>query len=113
MTNHDPIRTQQIAALNDRLRRDGLGGRIVMTRSVAALSPDDLAALILALRDFTAFDDGNDPYGEHDFGRIAHRGTDYFFKIDTYADPTLSEGADDPLSPAAVRVLTLMRADDY
>lgn len=106
-------RTERIAQLNDRLRRDRLGGHIMMTRGVADLAADDLTALLLALRDFTGFDEGKYPYREHDFGRIAHRGTDYFFKIDTYADASLSTGADDPLSPAAVRVLTLMRADEY
>ena len=57
--------------------------------------------------------DNNDPYSEHDFGAFEHAGERFFFKIDTYADASLTYGAEDPLGPGAVRVLTLMLASDY
>ena len=109
----DRARANEIAARNDALRRDRLGGHVVMTAAVAALPPDTLNGAILALRRFDAFTPENDPYQEHDFGAFEHAGERFFFKIDTYANHTLSEGAEDPLALGAVRVLTLMLASDY
>ena len=109
----DAARAAKIAARNDALRRDRLGGHVVMTAAVAALPPDTLAAAILALRRFDDFTPDNDPYAEHDFGAFEHAGERFFFKIDTYADATLTFGAEDPLAPGVVRVLTLMLASDY
>ncbi len=112
-TAFDADQAARIATLNDRLRRDRLGGHVVMTAAVAALPEETLNRLLLALRSFAAFTRANDPYGEHDFGRIACGGEDYLFKIDTFADASLTHGAEDPLAPSAVRVLTLMHASDY
>ena len=112
-TTIDAARAAAIGARNDALRRDRLGGHVVMTAAVAALPPDVLHAAILALRRFDAFTPDSDPYGEHDFGAFEHAGERFMFKIDTFADHTLTEGAEDPLAPDAVRVLTLMLASDY
>ena len=109
----DPARAAEIAARNDALRCNRLGGHVVMTAAAAALPADTLNAVILALRRFDAFTPDNDPYGEHDFGAFEHAGERFFFKIDTYADHTLTHGAEDPLAPGVVRVLTLMLASDY
>ena len=109
----DAVRAAEIAARNDALRRDRLGGHVLMTAAVAALPPDTLAAAILALRRFDDFTPDNDPYSEHDFGAFEHAGERYFFKIDSYADASLTYGAEDPLAPGVVRVLTLMLASDY
>ena len=109
----DPARAAGIAARNDALRRDRLGGHVVMTAAVAALSPDALNGAVLALRRFDAFTPENDPFGVHDLGAFEHAGERFLFKIDTYADHTLTMGAEDPLAPGVVRVLTLMLASDY
>ncbi len=109
----DAARAAEIAARNDALRRDRLGGQVMMTAAVAALPPDTLAAAILAMRRFDSFARENDPYCEHDFGAFEIAGERFFFKIDTYADATLTFGAEDPLAPGVVRVLTLMLASDY
>ena len=109
----DVARAAEIASRNDALRRDRLGGHVMMTAAVAALPPDTLAAAILAMRRFDDFTPNNDPYGEHDFGAFEHAGERFFFKIDTYADDSLTYGAEDPLAPGVVRVLTLMLASDY
>ncbi|MCB1519146.1 MAG: DUF3768 domain-containing protein [Hyphomicrobiaceae bacterium] len=109
----DPTRAAAIAARNDALRRNRLGGHIVMTAAVAALPPDVLTAAVIAMRRFDAFTPDNDPHQEHDFGAFEHASERFFFKIDTYADHTLTQGAEDPLAPGVVRVLTLMLASDY
>lgn len=103
----------EIAKRNDALRRDRLGGHVVMTAAVAALPPDVHNGAVLVMRRFDAFSAENDPYGEHDFGAFDHGGQRFLFKIDTYADSTLTSGPEDPLAPSAVRVLTLMLASDY
>lgn len=69
--------------------------------------------MLRKVREFDAFDAGNDPHGEHDFGAIEHDDFRYFFKIDYY-DLACRYGSPDPTNPAVtVRVLTVMRADEY
>ena len=65
------------------------------------------------MRTFTEFNAENDPLGEHDFGTIELDGETYFFKIDYYS-PDMQGGSEDPSSPEqTVRVMTIMRADEY
>lgn len=104
---------ETIRCLNDKFRRSLTGGRIMLTAGVQALPQSLLAALLARLKAFELFTDDNDPHGEHDFGAIDLEGQKYFFKIDYY-DPNLRQGSEDPADPAkTVRVLTLMRADEY
>ena len=103
----------RIRELNDTLRRTLKGGRIMMTRGVAALGPIAIAQLIDRLRNYDLFDEGNDPYAEHDFGAFEHDGNKLFWKIDYY-DPSLNFGSEDPADPLrTARVLTLMLAQEY
>ena len=102
------------AELNDRFRKgDTSLGQCMMTQGVQALPLELQQQLIQLVRDFDSFTPGNDPYGEHDFGKIALDGEEYFFKIEYY-DPTLTHHSEDPASPNATRrVLMLMLADEY
>lgn len=77
----------RIRELNDAFRRSLTGGRVVCTRGVAALAPEELAALLDQVRGFDAFTADNDPHREHDFGAVELGGVRYFWKID------LSQGA--------------------
>jgi hypothetical protein len=107
-------KTIRIRELNDSLRRTLQGGRIMITRGVDALGPLVVAQLIHCLRKYDRFDEGNDPYGEHDFGAFDHgEEAKFFWKIDYY-DPSLSAHSVDPADPdKTMRVLTLMLADEY
>lgn len=109
----DIPRAEQIARLNDTLRKQGRGGEIYFTRSIVestGLSPADI---MLALARYDAFDTDNDPHGERDFGDIEVSGTSLFWKIDYYA-PGLEFGSDDPADPEkCVRVLTVMLPEDW
>jgi Protein of unknown function (DUF3768) len=104
--------------LNDRFRSGDITipGRIVMTSGVHALLQDDplrSAALIVAIREFDAFDADNDPWHEHDFGAFAFDDKKLFWKIDAYA-PDLEHGSEDPADLSrTVRVLTVMLAEEY
>ena len=104
------------------LRTTLSGGQVMITAGIPAMSPEDQARVLTAVRGFDAFTDDNDPWGEHDmgaldvvvdgpgFGTTTHR---IFFKHDYY-DPTLSFLSDDPADPSkTVRVLTIMLADEY
>jgi hypothetical protein len=104
---------QPIRTLNDQLRQQGIGGRIVITRGVQALGPDALQQIQQAVAAFDAFDANNDPNGEHDFGAVEVEGQTVFFKVD-YFDADLQYHSPDPADPAVTcRVLTLMLADEY
>jgi hypothetical protein len=106
-------RTERIRALNGRLRTTGLGGAVVLTRGIVGLPQPLRRAVLAAVAAFDRFDRANDPYGEHDFGRLEVEGERVFFKIDYY-DPPLSERSADPADPAqTLRVLTIMLASEH
>jgi len=100
-------RGAKIAKVNDEFRR--VGRNIVVTQGVQPL--EDLGGLIDEVRKFDEFDQGNDPYGEHDFGMVYWLGEKVFWKIDYY-DQKL-EFWHDPLDKDCRRVMTVMLASEY
>ena len=99
--------------LNDRLRNFQIGGELVLTQHVALMSQDSRSLLLNKLQTFDSFNEGNDPYGEHDFGCIEMEGERFFFKIDYY-DPTYNYRSEDPSDEhKTCRVLTLMHSSEY
>ena len=88
-------------------------GQYKITAGVQALASRRQVQLIQLVRCFNQFTSDNDPYGEHDFGKVTLDGEEYFWKIDYY-DPTLTRHSDDPASPNAThRILTLMHTSEY
>ena len=80
---------------------------------VDELDDKSKAKLLHEVRSFATFVKGNDPRGEHDFGKVEIEGQNYFWKIDYY-NLTFDGGSEDPTSPAVTtRVLTIMRTDEY
>jgi hypothetical protein len=107
--------TDRIAHLNDVCRTaPGLGGRWVCTQGFAALDPKEQSELRELVERFNTWKSDNDPYGEHDFGRVESRaGTAVFWKI-SYYDKALQNHSPDPADASlTVRVLTLMLAEEY
>lgn len=103
----------RIRALNDRLRRFGQGGLVILTASLRALPEPDIVAILAAVQRFDRFSPDNDPYGEHDCAVLNVAGHEVIWKIDAY-DSDLSFGSPDPTDPAVTtRVLTIMLAQDY
>jgi len=72
-------RTQQ-AILNDQFRRSGRG--VVLTGGVKSVK--DLPGLLEAIKDYNSFNPDNDPWLEHDFGKLSWNGDKVFWKIDYY-----------------------------
>ncbi len=106
-------RAERIAQLNDRLRKTGRGGQIVMTSGVQALIEENAGPLLEALGDYDSFDEDNDPHGERDFGDLDYAGAELLWKIDYY-DTQLKFGSEDPaITDVTVRVLTIMLAEEY
>ena len=102
-----------IARLNDMLRTKGIGGEIYATPGVINLSHSMRARVLKAITQFSEFSENNDPYNEHDFGKVEVEGESFFFKIDAY-DLNLQFASDNPLDPAKTRrVMTIMRAEEY
>lgn len=107
------LRAQQIATLNDKLRRSAMGGRLYLTSGVASFSQNDLVQILRAVRDFDQFDGDNDPYGEHDFGAFDYAGQKLFWKIDYY-DRDQRYASPDPTDPkVTLRVLTILLASEW
>ncbi|RWD01421.1 MAG: DUF3768 domain-containing protein [Mesorhizobium sp.] len=106
-------RKTRIRTLNDQLRQTGVGGRMVMTAGVAALPAHDIAAILLAIANFDAFDKDNDPWGEHDCALLHVGERQLFFKIDCY-DRNLANLSPDSADPAVtIRVMTVMLPEEY
>ncbi len=102
-----------IAALNDRLRQTFTGGKVMTTSGVNELPEATRARLFAAVQSFGNFGENNDPYGEHDFGKVVIGGQDFFWKIDYY-DHSLNFGSENPADPSiTTRVLTIMLASEY
>jgi hypothetical protein len=106
--------TTRIAALNDQARKAlGVSCRLLQTRGISALPPEEQSAIREAVETFTAFTPDNDPHRERDFGALEIRGRRVFWKIDYY-DRTLEYGSEDPSDPSqTTRVLTIMLAEEY
>ena len=104
----------RIRDLNDAMRRAGPScGRWMMTQGVMAEGPEFILLAMRAVQTYSAFDSGNDPYGEHDFGAFDLAGHRLFWKIDYY-DRELRYGSNDPSDPTlTTHVLTLMLASEY
>ena len=104
---------EKIAELNDALRKERKGGRIVETQSIRALSDDVRQQIYAAIQSFDDFSPDNDPYQEHDFAALSVAGHRINWKIDYY-DPSMTFLSDDPSDPSLTqRVMTIMLAEEY
>ena len=109
----EAFRASRIAALNDRLRKEGCGGMVHMTNGIAAMGVAKVNSLFSAIAAFADFTGDNDPYGEHDCAVMEIEGERIIWKIDYY-DRTRTYHSPDPADPkVTVRVMTVMLASEY
>ena len=113
MEDHSTTNPQKIAALNDEFRKTGKGGRVLLTTGIQALGQSAVHKIISRVRMFNEFNTNNDPYAEHDFGAITLDCVKVFWKIECY-DRNLQFASPDPTNPeVTIRIITIMRADEY
>ncbi|MGH0276935.1 DUF3768 domain-containing protein [Sinorhizobium meliloti] len=113
MTTVSPSMGCRIRELNDELRTTFGTGRVMLTSGVQALDEGKRAELLRAVQHFNDFTAANDPYGEHDFGRVVVGCQGYFFKIDYYDNDLQYQSPDPAHAAVTTRVLTIMREDEY
>ena len=110
------MNSDKICQLNDEFRTNLFKrseNLLCLSQIVSALSISQQLQILDKVAKFNDFTEENDPYGEHDFGKVSMDGQDYFFKIDYY-DNNLKYGSSNPADPSCTkRVLTIMHASEY
>lgn len=108
------VMKQDIVKTNDQVRRSlpfpPLPHLFILSHNVKAykeIDPEGFNELVNKVKSFNDFTEDNDPYGEHDLGRIKHDGNEYFFKIDYFNGDLTNFRVD------GRRVLTLMETCEY
>lgn len=102
-----------IATLNDTFRKTFIGGQVLLTAGIAAMSSEDKANIISMVQNFNDFTHSNDVYGEHDFLSIDYKGNKIFAKIDYY-DLNYEFMSENPANPDITnRVLTILLSCEY
>ena len=95
-----------IAERNDRLRMSlpcvSKPDAFVITQGIACKPAEEQAEIMKMVKEFSDFNQDNDPYHAHEFGSFIHAGDKIFWKIDDYAG---AEGLR--------LVLTVMLAEEY
>jgi hypothetical protein len=113
MSDASPVKTARIRQLNDQLRCNSIGGRVVITSGIEALGTAGACQVLAAVANFAHFTEDNDPWGEHDCAILTVNGRRVLFKIDYY-DLELRCHSPDSSDPAVTeRVLTVMLAEEY
>ncbi len=111
MTNNE--RTKIIRALNDQLRRQHVGGHVMLTPGIRALGNAVVADLLAEIARFDGISAGNDPYEEHDCATLVSAGKRVIWKIDYY-DRQMTCGSPDPADANVTeRVMTVMLEGEY
>jgi Protein of unknown function (DUF3768) len=112
-SSNDDGRLARIRELNDQLRRFKAGGRILLTVGISSQPQEVVVAILLAIAAFNDFTPDNDPWGEHDCGALTIAEVDVLWKIDYYDHSVMSLSPDPSDPDVTVRVLTMMRVDEY
>lgn len=74
----------KIAELNDNLRKNLFTpgkNQVFISHGVNSLPYIERSRLLDKVQNFNDFNRSNDPYKEHDFARIEHRGINYFLRL--------------------------------
>lgn len=106
-------RQEKTRILNDRLRVEGRGGKILLTYGMTRLDPDVVQTILNHVRTFNAFTSDNDPFGEHDFGALEVGDFKVMFKIDYYDNAETYHASEKSDEILTTRVMTVMLAGEY
>lgn len=105
--------TEQIRAINDRLRRSFQN--VTVTPGILDEGEAFFLQLVQKVVTYDRWEEGNDPYGEHDFGAVCIDGTKCYWKFSYFEKGSnFMAGAETPWDETTTdRVLTIMLAADY
>ena len=102
-----------IAKLNDDFRKSFIGGEVLLSAGIAAMSSEDKANIISLVQNFNDFTPDNNPYSENDFGTFDYKGEKILWKIDYY-DLNNKYHSEDPSNPYITnRILTIMKVFEW
>ena len=102
-----------IATLNDNFRKSFIGGQVLLTAGIAAMSSEDKSNIVSLVQNFDNFTPDNNPYSENDFGSFDYKDEKILWKIDYY-DLNNQYMSENPANPNITnRVLTIMLAEEY
>ena len=102
-----------IATLNDNFRKSFIGGQVLLTAGIAAMSSEDKSNIVSLVQNFDNFTEDNNVYGERDFGSFDYKDEKILWKIDYY-DLNHKYMSEDPSNPDITnRVLTIMTVYEY
>lgn len=106
-------RADRIRAINDHCRATFTGAAIVVTAAFDALAAETKAKALERVRTFNNFNEGNNPWNEHDMGFFEIESERFFWAF-SYYDKSMKCGSDDPSNTDITRrVLTIGLASDY
>ncbi len=102
-----------IAKLNNDFRKSFIGGEVLLSAGISAMSSEDKANIISLVQNFNDFNEGNDPYKEHDCASFDYKGNKILWKIDYY-DLNHEYMSENPANPDITnRVLTILLSCEY
>ena len=118
-------RAQIVAEQNDTFRRwwtarggePEVPGRALLTEGVQSLLLEEVKEtqeLLNLIAAYSDFGEGNDPWGERDFGAFDFCGERLFWKIDLYSDDAMIRGSEEPTNlEKTYRLMTIMLSSEY
>lgn len=102
-----------IAILNDKFRKSFIGGEVLLSAGIAAMSSEDKANIVALVQNFDNFTPDNNPYSENDFGSFDYKGEKILWKIDYY-DLNNQYHSENPANPDITnRILTIMTVFEW
>ena len=113
------LKIKKVAELNDALRDtifkpNSTKDKIVFSEGVINLSAQQQLYILNRVKNFSNFNEDNNPFGERDFGAFDNEeDIRIFWKIDYY-DNNMEFHSEDKSDPKkTTRLLTIMKASEY
>ena len=113
--------TKKVAELNDKLRQSAnpfimqkMKDKVVTTQGLMdCFTDEEIVSIFQDISKFDNFTEGDDPYGERDFGSLKRKGRTIFWKIDYYDNEMKYHSPDKADPEQTTRSLTVMLASEY